>query len=69
MKDLYGERISDGQISEILSRNGGLLGNKERVNYRIVFVSDKIFGRDSPVLVVVEPLSGYIFGVRISEGL
>jgi hypothetical protein len=65
IRDMYGKRISEGQISEILNKKGSMLDKGERVNFQLSIVSDEIFGHSDSVLVVVEPLSGYILRLEL----
>ena len=65
-KHLFGQEVSAGKISEMLTDYGSLLTSHETVDCRLKFVSDEIFiGR--PILVTVEPLSNYILSLEVVE--
>jgi hypothetical protein len=59
LKQLFGQEVSAGKISEILTAYGSLLASHETVRCRLKFVSDEIFV-GQPILVTVEPLSNYL---------
>jgi hypothetical protein len=65
LKNLLGQEVSVGRISEILNAYGSYVESRERVAVRIKFISDEIF-IGTPVLVTVEPLSGYILGLDLT---
>lgn len=67
VKNLIGEDISAGQISQILNEYGGLVGQGEKISFRLKFISDEIFINGCPVLVTVEPISGYILRLDLAD--
>ena len=66
LKNLLGQEVSVGRISEILNAYGRCVESRERVAVRVKFVSDEIF-IGMPILVTVEPISGYILGLDLAE--
>lgn len=66
IKNLTGEDISTGRISEILNSYGERVGPGDAIDIRLTFVSDEIFINASPVLVTVEPASGCILGLNLA---
>ena len=62
----FGHTVSVGRISEILNAYGSYVESRERVAVHVQFVSDEIF-IGAPVLVTVEPVSGYILGLDLAE--
>ena len=66
LKQLFGQEVSAGKISEILTAYGSLLPSHETVNCRFKFVSDEVFV-GQPVLVTVEPLSHYLLSLELVE--
>ena len=67
IKNLTGEDISAGQISQILNKYGELVGQGESINIRLKFMSDEIFINNRPVLVTVEPGSGFILRLDLAD--
>ena len=63
---LFGQEVSSGTISEILTAYGSLLPSSEPVTCRLIFVSDEIFV-GQPILVTVEPLSNYLLSLELVE--
>ncbi len=66
LKNLVGQEVSVGRISEILKEYGGYVESRETVTVRVKLISDEIF-IGAPILVTVEPVSGYILGVDLAE--
>ncbi len=66
LKNLFGQEVSVGRISEILKEYGGYVESRETVTVRVKLISDEIF-IGAPILVTVEPVSGYILGVDLAE--
>lgn len=66
LKNLFGQQVCIGRISEILNTYGCLLESSEAVTHRVQFISDEIF-IGSPILVTVEPLSGYILSLELVD--
>ncbi|MCP4401655.1 MAG: hypothetical protein GY801_30685 [bacterium] len=64
LKQLFGQEVSSGKISEILTEYGSLLPSHETVSCRLKFVSDEIFV-GHPILVTVEPLSNYLLSLEL----
>ena len=59
-----------GSISQILSRIGGLLPmtiNSEQTLQTLVFASDEIFSKATPILVTVDPCSSAILRIELSK--
>lgn len=68
IKSLFGEALSAGRISEILNEYGSKLPFSESgLEMSLKFVSDEIFSNGKPILVTVEPLSGYILQIKEVE--
>jgi hypothetical protein len=67
LSNLFGQEVSVGRISEILNAYGSYVESREKVAVRIQFISDEIF-IGTPVLVTVEPVSGYILGLDLADG-
>jgi hypothetical protein len=66
LKNLFGQEVCIGRISEILNRYGRLVESSETVTFRVKFISDEIF-IGTPILVTVEPLSGYILSLELVD--
>ncbi|MBN1495556.1 MAG: hypothetical protein JXA07_02230 [Spirochaetes bacterium] len=66
LNQLFGQEVSSGRISEILTEYGSLLPSHETVTCRLKFVSDEIFV-GGPILVTVEPLSAYLLSLEVVE--
>ena len=66
MKNLLGQEVSVGRISEILNEYGSYVERRETVAVRIKLISEEIF-LGTPVLVTVEPLSGDILGLDLAD--
>ncbi len=66
LKNLLGQKVSTGRISEILNEYGSYLDSKETVTIRVKCISDEIC-IGSPILVTVEPLSGHILGLDLAK--
>jgi len=66
LKNLFGQEVCIGRISEILNEYGNQLESSDTVTCRVKFISDEIF-IGAPILVTVEPLSGYILSVELVE--
>jgi hypothetical protein len=66
LKNLLGQEVSVGRISTILNEYGSSVERRERVAVRIKVISDEIF-IGTPILVTVEPLSGYILGLDLAD--
>lgn len=64
LKNLFGQEVCIGRISEILNEYGNRLESSETVTCRVTFISDEIF-IGTPILVTVEPLSSYILSVEL----
>ena len=64
LKPLFGQKVSAGTISEILTEYGTLLASHEAVDCCLKFVSDEIF-IGQPILVTVEPLSNYVLSLEL----
>jgi hypothetical protein len=64
LKNLFSQEVSSGRISEILNAYGRMLESSETVRFRVKFISDEIF-IGTPILVTVEPLSGYILSLEL----
>jgi hypothetical protein len=62
---------STGSISQILSRFGGCLSStvatKNGIIQYLVFASDEIFSRTTPILVTVDPCSSAILRIELSD--
>lgn len=62
---------STGSISQLLSRIGAVLPNtvstKETSLQYVVFLSDEIFSKSTPILITVEPSSSAILKIELSE--
>jgi len=71
MKRFGCDLASTGSISQILSRIGGLLPttiSTENGNIRyLVFTSDEIFSRTTPILVTVDPCSSAILRIELAD--
>jgi len=68
IKNILGEEISGGKISEIINGYGGMLPESEEgIRVAISFVSDEIFKSRKPVLVTVDGESGYILSMKEEE--
>jgi hypothetical protein len=66
LKPLFGQEVSAGKISEIVTAYGSLLASHETVSCCVKFVSDEVF-IGQPILVTVEPLSNYILSLELVE--
>jgi len=70
MKRQVCDLSSLGSISQILSRIGGLLpmtiDSKQTLHY-LVFTSDEIFSKTTPILVTVDPCSSAILRIELSK--
>ncbi len=65
---LYNRNISVGFISGVLNKLGGELATKEKnVSMLLRFTSDEIFLNGEPVLISVDPSSGYILDISLCE--
>jgi len=65
------KHCSVGFISQILSRVGKLLpmtlSTKEDVIQYVVFASDEIFSKNTPILITVDPCSSAILRIELAE--
>jgi len=66
LNQLFGQEVSRGTISEILTAYGSVLPSYETVTCRLIFVSDEIFV-GQPILVTVEPRSNYLLSLELVE--
>ena len=66
LKNLFGQEVSVGRLSEILNEYGRILESSETVTFRVKFICDEIF-IGSPILVTVEPLSAYLLSLELVE--
>jgi hypothetical protein len=66
LKQLFGQEVSHGKISEILAAYGSGLPSHETVPCCLTFVSDEMFV-GLPILVTVEPLSNYLLSLELVE--
>ena len=66
LKNLVGQAVSVGRISEILNTYGSYVEPREKVRVRVKFISDEIF-IGAPILVTVDALSGYILGLDLAK--
>jgi hypothetical protein len=66
LKQLFGQAVSAGKISEMLTAYGSLLTSHETVSCRLKFVSDEIF-IGHPILVTVEPQSNYLLSLELVD--
>lgn len=66
LNQLFGQEVSSGTISEIVTAYGSVLPSYETVTCRLIFVSDEIFV-GQPILVTVEPLSNYLLSLELVE--
>lgn len=62
LEDLFKTPVSEGQIAKFLTKHGGMLSATEERELPVVlsFEGDEMFGHAHPVLVTIEPHSGYI---------
>lgn len=71
MKRFGCKLASTGSISEILSRIGGLLpgtlSTENGITQYLVFASDEIFSKTTPILVTVDPCSSAILRIELSD--
>lgn len=63
---LDGQKVSQGKVSQLVTEYGDLLDSHETVTCCLKFVSDEIF-TTSPILVTVEPISGYLLSLDLVE--
>ena len=65
------ELSSTGSISQMLSRIGGLLpttiSTENGVTQYLVFASDEIFSKTTPILVTVDPCSSAILRIELAD--
>ncbi len=65
------ELSSTGSISQILSRIGGLLpmtiSPEDGATQYLVFASDEIFSKTTPILVTVDPCSSTILRIELAD--
>jgi hypothetical protein len=66
LKNLLGQEVSVGRLSEILNEYGSYVESRERVTVRVKLISDEIF-IGNPILVTVDALSGYILGLDLVD--
>jgi len=71
MKRFGCELTSTGSISQILSRIGGLLpmtiSTENGIIRYLVFASDEIFSKTTPILVTVDPCSSAILRIELAD--
>ena len=72
MNRLGHELSSTSSISQILTRVGGLLpttiSTKSPSTQYLVFTSDEIFSKTTPILVTVDPCSSAILRIELADG-
>jgi hypothetical protein len=66
LNNLFGQEVCIGRISEIINDYGRMLESSETVTCRVKLICDEIF-IGSPILVTVEPSSGYILSLELVE--
>jgi hypothetical protein len=66
LKNLFGQEVCIGRLSEILNAYGRMVESHETVTCRVKLICDEIF-IDCPILVTVEPLSDYILSLELVE--
>ena len=71
MKGFGCELSSTGSVSQVLSRIGGLLpttiSTENGIIQYLVFVSDEIFSKTTPILVTVDPCGSAILRIELAD--